>query len=229
MLLHCGNRRMLPIILGITLGTILILFTIRPQYLHTTTSYVQHLASSGRTRDHSSPSHSTKTQQEVPLQPEQAPAHQQQQQQQQEHAPITSSVTSADKANNTITAENANNTERFHLVKSLSGPNGAYVDIDFRGRKGYNPSIIPHPMLTDKWIAVAMQHQFWSEDLHSGFKAQMVCLASWKDGRIVCDDPPTSFSTRPTMSGNCDVPDCESILLLLISWPIRTTRIFLLI
>jgi hypothetical protein len=206
---------MLPIILGITLGTILILITIRPQYLHTTTSYVQHLASSGRTRDHSSPSHSTKTQQEVPLQPEQPSAHQQQQ----EHTANTTSVTSADKATNT---------ERFHLVKSLSGPDGAYVDIDFRGRKGYNPSIIPHPMLTDKWIAVAMQHQFWSEDIHSGFKAQMVCLASWKDGRIVCDDPPTSFSTRPTMSGNCDVPDCESIFPFLITWSIRTAPIFLL-
>jgi hypothetical protein len=84
------------------------------------------------------------------------------------------------------------------------------LDIDFRGRKGYNPSIIPHGNLKDKWIAVAMQHQFWGEAIHSAVKMQMVCLASWIDGRIVCDDPPTSIATAPTMSGNCDVPDCES-------------------
>jgi hypothetical protein len=211
MLPYAKNRRMLPVILGVALGTLFILLTLRPQYLHSTTSYVGRLATSGRTRGNHH-----NLQQEIPLQQEpKQQEHHHHEQQPQPHA----SATPSDNINTTqptspipliaeVTTPLATN-QTYHPIKSLSGPDGAYFDIDFRGRRGYNPSIIPHGNLKDKWIAVAMQHQFWGEELHSGVKMQMVCLASWTNGRIVCDDPPTSIATTPTMSGNCDVPECE--------------------
>jgi len=92
--------------------------------------------------------------------------------------------------------------ESHYVVESLSGPDGSFTDIDFLGRHGMNPNIIPHDAFEDKWVIVAQSHALW-QGIASGFCAEMTCLASFVDGQLVCEYHATTLPIATTISDNC--------------------------
>lgn len=99
--------------------------------------------------------------------------------------------------------------ETHYTIESISGEGGKFFAMDFLGRTGLNPNVIPHPAFEDKWIMVALQDPLWGDDVHSAFKVEMVCLGSFEDGKLVCDDHPTTLPIKSSTSSNCDVPDAR--------------------
>lgn len=116
--------------------------------------------------------------------------------------------------------------ESHYTISSLSGEYGKYFDLDFRGRRGINPNIIPHPSFDDKWILVALQDSLWGDEIQSAFKAEMVCLASFVDGTLRCDDHPTTLPIRSTRSDNCDLPGDKIAGLVALSLGPHDARVF---
>ncbi|RAH76238.1 hypothetical protein BO86DRAFT_393579 [Aspergillus japonicus CBS 114.51] len=93
-----------------------------------------------------------------------------------------------------------------HQVFSASTPNQKYFHIDFNERDGFNPSVIPHPVLDDRWIITAQLARNRSEtEPLSVWSAELVCTAAFQNqGRTLrCVDQPlilpiAATATDPT-------------------------------
>ena len=86
-------------------------------------------------------------------------------------------------------------------IFSISTKNGKYFPIEFGQEEAMNPSIIPHPTLTDTWIIVA-QPRRRSENPSAWF-SELVCDAKFKKGKLACIKPPMILPIAATAGDNC--------------------------
>lgn len=93
---------------------------------------------------------------------------------------------------------------------SLSTPDRAYFLIEFAPQGAINPNIIPHPVLNDTYIIVAMQQK--STVKLSVWAAELVCNAIFQNGRLECTSPPQILPIGVT-KGNTS--ECDGNLLFL--------------
>ncbi|RAL14177.1 uncharacterized protein BO97DRAFT_404537 [Aspergillus homomorphus CBS 101889] len=90
-----------------------------------------------------------------------------------------------------------------HEVFSASTPDKRYFHIDFGSHQGFNPSIIPHPVLEDRWFITAQLTRNRSEtEPLSVWSAELVCTASFQDhGRTLrCVDQALILPVAATTS-----------------------------
>ncbi|KAF2755736.1 hypothetical protein EJ05DRAFT_478701 [Pseudovirgaria hyperparasitica] len=87
-------------------------------------------------------------------------------------------------------------------LRSLTSQNGAYWEIHFAHRKGLNPNIIPHSYMEDTWYIVAQALRPESSPKDSVWSTEIVCNAAFKNGELVCDEPPTILPITNTKGGD---------------------------
>ena len=79
---------------------------------------------------------------------------------------------------------------------------GEWFFVDFGDRPGYNPNIIPHPDQKDTWFIVAQQDKSQDDDIV--WFTELVCEATFKDGKLQCKRPPLILPIQSTVSTHCD-------------------------
>lgn len=84
---------------------------------------------------------------------------------------------------------------------SLTTRNRRFIDIFFGGDAAYNPNIIPHPTQHDMWIVVA-QHEQSKEQID--VSQELMCVAGFLNGVLVCTEAPIALPIAPSISGVCD-------------------------
>lgn len=89
-----------------------------------------------------------------------------------------------------------------YQIESISGKNGNYVDLDFLGHMGLNPSIIPHPYIKNNFLMVAQRDK--DERTFSPFFAEMVCEAIWTGEKLQCNGSSTILPITFSQSRYCD-------------------------
>ena len=88
----------------------------------------------------------------------------------------------------------------YREIFSVSTRDRKYFIVWWDGERAYNPNLIPHPTLADKWIVVAQKEQY-DEDIN--VSAQLVCTAGFVFGALMCDEHPTELPVAPSITGNC--------------------------
>lgn len=90
--------------------------------------------------------------------------------------------------------------QTHHIIYSISNPDRKYFRIDFGRRSVLNPSIIPHPELSDTWIITAQLHKPPSARMTSVWFAEVVCNAAFSDDKRVlsCLEPPLQLPIPAT-------------------------------
>lgn len=88
------------------------------------------------------------------------------------------------------------------MIFSTSTFDKKFFPIDFGGKEGANPNIIPHPTLENTWIVVAQLVRSVAES--SKRFEQIVCNAVFKDGGLRCLQPATTLPIALTTGRNCD-------------------------
>lgn len=78
---------------------------------------------------------------------------------------------------------------------------GEWFPIDFGDHASYNPNIIPHPHKNDTWFIVAQRDQ--SKDAHMNWFTELVCEATYRDGKMQCTKSPLILPISSTASHNC--------------------------
>jgi hypothetical protein len=89
----------------------------------------------------------------------------------------------------------------YRELFSLTTIDRKYIPIYFSGDEGYNPNIIPHPTKHDMWIVVAQHEQSKEEIKVSG---ELVCVAGFLNGVLVCAEAPTILPIEPSIQGVCE-------------------------
>ncbi|KAL8243946.1 hypothetical protein R6Q59_010204 [Mikania micrantha] len=88
-----------------------------------------------------------------------------------------------------------------HEIFSISGKKGKYFPIEFGEYASANPNILPHPTLENHWIMVAQQ--FLSHVYNTVWCAELVCTATFQNGKLACVKSPLILPIPATITDKC--------------------------
>ena len=97
--------------------------------------------------------------------------------------------------------DNPSVAEKHYEVFSVSSTSKEYFLLKFGEYEAHNPSIIPHPTLNDTWFIIAQQRT--SSEGGSGWFAELVCKAVFKDGVLGCIHSPLILPIPTTFGNQC--------------------------
>lgn len=88
-------------------------------------------------------------------------------------------------------------------VSSRMTEDKRWFSIDFGDHDSYNPNLIPHPWKNDTWVMIAQGLQAAGEVKGVIYSLELVCDATYRDGKMQCLRSPTSLPIASTVSDHC--------------------------
>lgn len=93
--------------------------------------------------------------------------------------------------------------DKYTLVSSKMTPDGKWFPIDFGDYGSYNPNLIPHPWKNDTWVMIAQGSQAPGDVQGAVYSLELVCDATYTNGKMKCLRSPTTLPIASTVSDHC--------------------------
>lgn len=92
----------------------------------------------------------------------------------------------------------------YRKLYSLTSPEKKYWPVWWKGEAAYNPNLVPHPTMPERWIIMA-QHDRTDEPTQIGASIgqEFICEAGFFQNKLVCQNAPTVLPIAPSIEGNC--------------------------